>query len=404
MSKKECTNADWHSIGYTDGSRGIHYNNLNKHRQSCVKHEITPDDNAYHAGWDQGIRSYCTADNGYRAGKAGKAYRNICPQDVEANFLSGWEQGIRHFCTPENGLRLGLSGRQYRGVCPAELEPAFHDYYRLGRDVKHARALHRKAEHKANRVEKALAAEQDPHKHRKLLHELGRLQHEEERQDVILISLEACMSDDWFDAGYRDGESGYSARARDIGNICRNYGIGADRRGYREGWYHGNDNYCSYESGLYVGQTNQAYSGVCSGLGHRHFWRGYEEGRHLYREGMYRAHPKPVKRKAIKRSHDRRDRDVRQPERKKIDRPHDSHNKEVRQPLKHSKAVPVKKRGKREMHQPAEKRPAVKSTYRNARNQLKRARSDDEKTLKVTGKRKQEEDDASEEENEKTVK
>lgn len=300
MSKNECINADWHSIGFTDGSRGVHYNNLNKHRQSCVKHEIIPDDNAYHEGWDQGIRSYCTADNGYRAGKAGRAYPNICPQDVEANFLSGWEQGIRHFCTPDNGLRLGLSGRQYRGVCPAELELAFNDYFRLGRDVKNARALHGKAEHRAERVEKALAAEQDPHKHRKLLHELERLQHDEERQDGILISLEACMSDDWFDAGFRDGESGYSARARDIGTICRNYGIGADRRGYREGWRHGNGAYCSYESGLYVGQTNQAYSGVCNGVGHRRFWRGYEEGRHLYREGLYKAHPKPAKRKVIR--------------------------------------------------------------------------------------------------------
>ncbi|MES0371756.1 MAG: DUF2799 domain-containing protein [Mariprofundaceae bacterium] len=455
MSKKECINADWHTIGFTDGSRGVHYTNLSKHRKSCIKYEIIPDEDAYHSGWDQGIRSYCTTDNGYRAGRAGKAYQNICPSDVEANFLSGWEQGIRQFCTPDNGLRLGLSGRQYRGVCPAELEPAFHDYYRLGRDVHHARAVHSKAEHQVHRVEKSLAAEQDPHKHRNLLHELERFQHEEERQDGILISLEACMSDDWFDAGYRDGESGYSARARDIGNVCRNYGIGADRRGYQEGWYHGNDNYCSYQSGLYVGQTNQAYSGVCSGLGHRHFWRGYEEGRHLYREGLYKAHPKPAKRKGIrrsdnKRSYDKRDQDVRQfdrekidrekIERKKIDRSHDSRNREMRQPAEYNKVIgpvkksekeykkdikkievhdnrnremrqpaehskaadPVEKRGIKEVHKAAEKRPAVKSNYRNDRHEQKQA-SDSGQRVKVKDKH-EKEDDESEDEKEKKVK
>lgn len=397
MSKKECINANWHSIGYTDGSRGVHYNNLAKHHQSCVKHEIIPDDNAYHAGWDQGIRSYCTADNGYRAGRAGKAYRNICPQDVEANFLSGWEQGIRHYCTPENGLQVGLAGRQYRGVCPADMEPAFHDYYRLGRDVRKVRSTHTSAENSVSRVERALTAEQDPQRHRNLLHELERLQHDEDRQDGILAALEACMSDDWFDAGYFDGETGYARRAGDIANVCRSYGVGMDRGGYHAGWEQGNSYYCTYNSGLYVGQTNQRYSGVCSGIGHRRFWRGYEEGRRLYQSGRYGGHPKPENRKVIRhpnvqkrqyQKHNRpaeirperdvlhkqrgmeqsedvkrgyRDRETDSSERERSERdrserelmkrPHDNREREMRQPPERSRAAdPVEKREMKEPH------------------------------------------------------
>ncbi|HKI60685.1 MAG TPA: DUF2799 domain-containing protein, partial [Mariprofundaceae bacterium] len=91
-----------------------------------------------------------------------------------------------------------------------------------------------------------------------------------------------------------DGEAGQTDRGWEIANVCRNYGIGADNQGYREGWLQGVSYYCSYESGLYVGQSNQTYLGVCSGYGHQQFWRGYEHGRALFRADRYEAHPKPV--------------------------------------------------------------------------------------------------------------
>jgi len=296
MSKKECLSADWETVGYRDGARGVHYTYLEKHRESCVKYEVIPDDAAYRNGWEQGIRSYCTADNGYRAGTAGRAYRNICPADVAGDFLAGWEQGIEQFCTPENGLQHGLSGRQYSGVCPPHLEPGYRDFYRLGHDVRSARTEHHGIERQVQDLERRVAAEKDLQRHRNMLHELERLQHAEARSDARLIALEACMNYDWFDAGYRDGEDGYSRRAPEIAAVCRNYGIGADFAGYREGWFQGNRHYCTYENGLYLGQTNQLYSGVCAGGWHQRFWQGYEQGRHIYREGRYAAHPRPAKR------------------------------------------------------------------------------------------------------------
>jgi hypothetical protein len=294
MSKKDCENADWQAIGYSEGSRGIHYSHLAKHRESCGEYQIIPDDAAYQVGWDQGIRRYCTADNGYRIGSAGQPYKNICPQDAEADFLSGWDQGVRQYCTPDNALRLGLGGHRYNGVCPAGSAGLFQDYYRLGIDVRRARGAHAGVEKQLERVQRSLPAEKDVQNRRKLLHELERLRHEEERSDATVIALEACMNDDWYAAGLRDGEAGQSDRGWEVANVCRNYGIGANQQGYREGWLQGVNYYCSYESGLYVGQSNQTYLGVCSGYGHQQFWRGYEYGRALFRADRYEAHPKPV--------------------------------------------------------------------------------------------------------------
>jgi len=297
MSKKDCLNANWEAVGYSDGSRGVHYTRLEKHRQSCVEYEVMPDDAAYRHGWEQGIRTYCTAANGYRAGQAGKNHKNVCPADVADDYMAGWRRGVRNYCTAENGLRQGLAGRSYHGICPADLEPAYRDFYQLGRDVRSARSDHQKLERSVAQKEKQLARERRPAQQRTLLHQLERLKHQESYSDAQLIALEACMSSDWFDAGYRDGEDGYPRRAGEIAAACRNYGIAADRIGYRQGWQQGVTHYCTYETGLYLGQTNQPYSGVCAGMQHQRFWQGYERGRATYRANRYEAHPRPVNRK-----------------------------------------------------------------------------------------------------------
>lgn len=364
MSKEECTNADWHAVGYSDGSRGIHFQNLEKHRKSCGKYEIVPDAGAYRAGWDQGIRSYCTADNGYRAGRAGKAYHNICPSDVEADFLSGWDQGVREYCTPDNALKLGLNGHRYSGVCPAGLAEEFRIWYGLGRDVRSARSGYRNAERKVSRHEQQMSGATDPQVIAKLRNQYHALLRDEQRAYTQMLALEACMNNDWYEAGYRDGESGLPRRAREITGYCSKYGLGANGYGYREGWYEGVNHYCSYESGLYIGQSNQSYSGVCSGYGHREFWRGYEEGRRIYQAGRYEHH-RPVRQAppahqqppVRQQPHDNRDREMRQPpehsraaepaeRRQQPQKPaHDNRDREVRQPAPHNQAAdPVEQR------------------------------------------------------------
>jgi hypothetical protein len=293
MSKKDCENADWHAIGYSDGARGIQPGHLNAYDQRCAEFKIVPDANAYQTGWQQGIRSYCTNANGYNAGAAGLAYNNICPADVAPAFLSGWQQGVRQYCTPANGLNQGLAGRPYRGVCPPDVAPAFQSRYRLGRDVRQARILHHNVEYRLSQVRRSLADEKDPRRYHDLLQDLAHLRHQEEHSEATQAALEACMGNDWYDAGLSDGETGQPYRAGKIAGICRSYGSPTDDIGYRQGWQDGNSQYCTYESGIYAGQGNQEYRGVCHGPAYMLFWGGYLQGLGLFRAGRYEDHPRP---------------------------------------------------------------------------------------------------------------
>ena len=293
MSKKDCETADWRTIGYNDGARGIYYTNLDSYRKRCSEYQIAPDANAYQAGWNQGIRSYCTSDNGYRAGVAGQTFQNICPADVAPGYRVGWQQGIRQYCTPDNGLRQGLAGYPYRGVCPPEIAIGFQNRYRLGLDLRQARANHQNIEYRLDRVRKNLAAEKDPHRYHDLLEELVRLRHDEDRSEFRVGALQACTNNDWFEVGLSDGESGSPYQAGEIARACRSYGSGEDMLGYRDGWSRGNNHYCSFDSGLYAGQNNQEYRGVCHGPRYGLFWSGYLRGIQQFKAGRYEDHPRP---------------------------------------------------------------------------------------------------------------
>ena len=94
MSEKECLTADWHDQGMGDGLAGYGRTRLADLREACAKVGVVPN---------------------------------------EALYLAGWNRGIRQFCTPDNGARWGRQGRSYSGSCPAELDAAFSDRYREGR-------------------------------------------------------------------------------------------------------------------------------------------------------------------------------------------------------------------------------------------------------------------------------
>ena len=80
LSESQCVASDWQSIGYRDGMNGTHHSQLFKHQNACVKHGVTPDREAYMAGWNEGVVQYCQPANGFAAGERGSAYANVCPE------------------------------------------------------------------------------------------------------------------------------------------------------------------------------------------------------------------------------------------------------------------------------------------------------------------------------------
>lgn len=93
MNQSDCLTADWRLIGFEDGSLGRNESTIAQHRKECAKHGVTPDLAAYRQGHVQGSEIFCTQNNGFIWGKAGKTYHRSCPARLESVFLIGFNDG-----------------------------------------------------------------------------------------------------------------------------------------------------------------------------------------------------------------------------------------------------------------------------------------------------------------------
>ncbi|MFT5840801.1 MAG: hypothetical protein ACI9UT_003315, partial [Flavobacteriales bacterium] len=64
MNESDCLTANWHLIGFEDGSFGENETHISQHRQECSKHGVTPDLSAYRQGHYEGSKRFCTLSNG----------------------------------------------------------------------------------------------------------------------------------------------------------------------------------------------------------------------------------------------------------------------------------------------------------------------------------------------------
>lgn len=92
MSEAECRTGDWYSVGERDGRDG-QKSQLGDYAKACEKANVLPDPVEYAKGRDAGLRTYCTPQNGYRVGRDGQSYRNVCSTEQQADFLREYERG-----------------------------------------------------------------------------------------------------------------------------------------------------------------------------------------------------------------------------------------------------------------------------------------------------------------------
>lgn len=95
MSEDQCLAGDWGGKGYQDGLNGRVPERLDDHAKACAKFGVTPNPAAYYSARDQGLRTYCRWDNGFRVGRNGSTYNGVCTPDEERNFLPAYEDGVR---------------------------------------------------------------------------------------------------------------------------------------------------------------------------------------------------------------------------------------------------------------------------------------------------------------------
>jgi len=95
LSQEECLQGDWRAIGYIDGADGRAMSRIEDHAKACQKAGVAPDMSLYALGRDEGLMRYCTEASGFRVGREGHSYADVCPAPLEPEFLDGYADGRR---------------------------------------------------------------------------------------------------------------------------------------------------------------------------------------------------------------------------------------------------------------------------------------------------------------------
>lgn len=93
LNESECRSVDWFQLGARDGGAGYSPGRLDEHREACSEFGLAADDAMWRRGYEAGLLDYCTADTGYRVGRRGGHYGQVCPVEEEREFLAAYELG-----------------------------------------------------------------------------------------------------------------------------------------------------------------------------------------------------------------------------------------------------------------------------------------------------------------------
>ena len=93
ISEEKCQAGNWQELGYRDGSNGVKRGKASKIADTCAKYGIDMNFDAYLAGFNQGLPSYCTYERGFALGENGSSYNQICSGELAADFAPGYDEG-----------------------------------------------------------------------------------------------------------------------------------------------------------------------------------------------------------------------------------------------------------------------------------------------------------------------
>ncbi|WP_051229274.1 DUF2799 domain-containing protein [Paludibacterium yongneupense] len=102
MNEQECRSKTPATVGLSDGRQGYGVWRLDKHADSCARFGIGFDRNAYLKARAEGLLSYCTPDNGERAGARGERYEYVCPAALEPAFLARYRPAYRDWLAAQH--------------------------------------------------------------------------------------------------------------------------------------------------------------------------------------------------------------------------------------------------------------------------------------------------------------
>jgi hypothetical protein len=96
FSAEKCAQSDWRAVGQADGARGASVERLQKHIQTCSKHDVAVDQTAWNIGHADGLKTYCTAPSAYRLGRSGRKLKSVCPDADKSTLEAAHQKGWRY--------------------------------------------------------------------------------------------------------------------------------------------------------------------------------------------------------------------------------------------------------------------------------------------------------------------
>jgi hypothetical protein len=128
-----CANSDWYRFGVNDGRLGVAGSERADTIADCAELGHPVDIAAYQSGRAEGLKEYCTVENGYRIGYSGRRYRDVCPPDLEPDFLQGYAEGRDdrpgYGVYPGIGIGIGSGGGVRTGIGVGIGVGGYHGFY-----------------------------------------------------------------------------------------------------------------------------------------------------------------------------------------------------------------------------------------------------------------------------------
>lgn len=140
--EQACSTGDWYQQGIVDGSRG--HSNSAHYGPTCAKMGFAMDQSLYRRGVSEGLKSYCSYDNGYSMGNVGDRINQSCSGSLSYNYRRGHEDGVRarveyerqesmkRACSYQRGYELGKAGLSPSELCTGSFSTEHYKGHRQG--------------------------------------------------------------------------------------------------------------------------------------------------------------------------------------------------------------------------------------------------------------------------------
>lgn len=131
--KKQCNETNWFNYGEQvamSGKRltGDHF------VKSCELEKARVDHSALDVGFKKGMSRYCEPETVFQTGRSGEFFsEDMCDGGNQNKLKARHAEGVHEYCLKENGYNAGTKGKAYNQICPKELERNFLSEFNRGR-------------------------------------------------------------------------------------------------------------------------------------------------------------------------------------------------------------------------------------------------------------------------------